>query len=84
MSVGSDTVTPVSAPGGGLLERFFKFKTNGPRCAATRSPSHDLHGHVVHHLREPFDPELAASRAWHIRACRSPPCSPRPASWPPP
>ena len=29
MSVGSDTVTPVSAPGGGLLERFFKFKTNG-------------------------------------------------------
>ena len=29
MSVGSDTVTPVQAPGGGALERFFKFKTNG-------------------------------------------------------
>ncbi len=29
MSVGSDTVTPVPAPGGGALERFFKFQANG-------------------------------------------------------
>jgi len=29
MSVGADTVTPDQAPGGGMLERFFKFKTNG-------------------------------------------------------
>ena len=29
MSVGSDTATPVQAPGGGALERFFKFKANG-------------------------------------------------------
>ena len=29
MSVGSDTVTPVQAPGGGALERFFKFRANG-------------------------------------------------------
>ena len=29
MSVGSDTVTPAQAPGGGMLERFFKFKANG-------------------------------------------------------
>jgi AGZA family xanthine/uracil permease-like MFS transporter len=29
MSVGSDTVTPVPAPSGGALERFFKFRANG-------------------------------------------------------
>jgi len=29
MSVGSNTATPVQAPGGGALERFFKFKANG-------------------------------------------------------
>ena len=59
MSVGSDTVTPATAPSGGVLERFFKFKANGTTLRRdTHRRPHDLHGHVVHHLREPVDPEL--------------------------